>query len=639
MTLRRAILTALLAGLGLVLVVEPVVAQEEDEEQVQGEEEEAPEHPLAGTFRRQTSVWTPEFHPNYKLTHTRDQDVSSWTHAFNMIYPFTPNVSFRASSNIVLRENEALSRTNTQETWNAGLDIAVSSAIGTGIRFTRTNQEDVRNKGESNEVRSFRERESVNLTTDYKKTLMNDIGLTLGATGGIESNKYGDVKSKGATQRINAGITYAAPLGVGTDFRYNSSHSLLDSEQGSLKSTDESFEHNLSGHVEYDWMDNGFAVDMRRGTSSKEYPKDQQTEKRIGNSEALDFKADLELVENLSTAVGLSYSRTSVSYMLEPSKDNDMRTRATNASIGYTMGGTRFTAELRSEKKRSNYFDTQTGDSYSNSATASMSRDFGDKLGATIRGRTSLVSHHYDDIEANDQDRDLFDQEGTLQVDYTPRSDITTSLFVKLREDNLIYIRRSRTGDNKTSQTYSIQPSITKRFGPKVAVTQKYELSADYTFYTYDSDSNFLIRNFTVSTSLDWSPIGRVRLSVDHRYRSQDEGAYVEDEFGVERYGKNSERDDNNLDLRVDYKLFGVVSLVIVQKLSYQKKWDIEDGARELAWEKFDTSLSGKAQADYQLDNGAKISFTVGRIYRDASNITDRQREVWDITLNIDKTF
>lgn len=650
MTIRRTLIIAMLSALALALAVQPLLAQEEDEEdqqdqqdlmQADGEEEEPDDGSFQGPYRHQAALQglSPEFHPNYKLTHTRDQDVSSWTHAFNMSYPFTSRISFRASSNIVLRENEVLHRINTQETWNAGLDLAVSSALSTGIKFTRTNQEDVRNKGKTNEVRSFRERESVSLSTDYRKTYLSNVGVTLGATGGFETNKYGDVRSKGSSQKINASLRYAAPLGIGTEFRYSGSHSLLDSEQGALKSSDESVEHNLSGHVDYKWMNNSFAVDMRRGASNKEYPKEEQTENRLGDTEAVDLSANLDLLENLTTSVGLSYSRYETRYKVEPSKNNDLRTRSTNASIGYTLGATRFTTELRSEKKRNDYFDTQTGDSYSNSIGASLSHDFGQKLSAVLRGRTSLISHHYDDVEANDQDRDLFDQEGTLQVDYSPRNDIKTSLFIKLREDDLIYIRRSRTGDNKTSQTYSVQPSITKSFGPRVSVTQKYELSADYTFYTYDPDSNFLIRNFTVSSSVDWRPMGKVRLSMSHRYRSQDEGSYVEDEFGLERYGKNSERDDNNLDLRIGYKLFGLIDLDVSQGLSFQKKWNIRDGERELDYEKFDTTLTGKAQVDYQLESGTKLSLKIGRTYRDATNITERQREVWDISLNIDKTF
>ena len=224
-------------------------------------------------------------------------------------------------------------------------------------------------------------------------------------------------------------------------------------------------------------------------------------------------------------------------------------------------------------------------------------------------------------------------------MEYTPRNDISTSLTVKMREDNLIYIRTTRTGDNKTSQTYSVHPSITKRFGSRVSVTQKYRLSADYTFYTYDSDANFLIRNFVIDTSLDWSPIDRLKLGGTHEYRAQDEGSYVEDALGVERYGTSSERHNHRLSLSVGYAFFGIIDVEARQVLSTQTKWKIDDGEKDLAWEKFDTTLSGKASADHTLADGTTIKFSFGRTYRDATNILDRQREIWDISVDASKTF
>ncbi|MFH1502256.1 MAG: hypothetical protein ABIG03_04340 [Candidatus Eisenbacteria bacterium] len=625
----------------VVVLTAPLLWAQEEGEEEEEEEETAEPGQFYGTLRNdaEVSTWDPQFHPVYKLSHTRDQDISAWNHNFNMNYDFSPKISFRASSTIGTRENDVLSRLNRQETWNAALDLAMSSALSTGLKFTRTNQEDIRNQGESNETRSFRERESVNLTTDYRKVYLNGVGVTLGASGGFEQNDYADVSSRGSNQKINAGLRYEAPLGIGTDFHYTGTRSLLDSEQGVTKTTNESTEHTLTGHVEYDWAGNSFSVDLRRGASNKEYPKQEQTEIRTGNTEAIDFSANLAVVEGLTTTTGLSYSRSRTSYDIEPDKSTELKTRAANASIAYVLGQTRFTAELRTEKKRNDYFDTQTGDTYTNSVGASLTHGFGEKLTAVMRGRTSLLSHHYDDAEANDQDRDLFDQEGTLQLDYLPKNGIATSVLIKVRQDELIYIRTSRTGDNKESQTYSIHPSITKSLGSTVSVTQKYELSADYTFYTYDQDSNFLIRSFAVNTGVDWRPLKAVRLSIDHKYRAQDEGAYVEDDDGVERYGKNSERDNKSLTLRFGYKLFTFIDFEIRQTFSIQRKWQMEDGERELSWEKFDTVLTGQATADYELPSGTTLKFNVGRTYRDATSILDRQREVWDISLNIEKTF
>jgi hypothetical protein len=622
-----------LTVLGIAVLAGAAYAQDGEEE-----DDQAAEQPLGGLAGAATE-WRREFHPTYKVSHTRDQEVSGWTHNFNLSYPLVRRVSLKATSAITLRENDVLNRQNLQENWNTGIGVALSDAITTEVKFNRIKQRDVRNEGKPNEVRSFREKESVDLSTSYKTIYLNGIDLSLGASGGFEKNRYADVESRGATQSINAALKYAAPMGLETDFNYMGKHSLLDSEQGTLISTDESIDHNFGGRMAYGWDTSELTVELRRSTSKKEYPKEQQTERREQNGETIAVGTVLNLLPSLDSSVNFSYARNTAAYEIESSKDNDIKTYAVDASVGYTVGDTRFSTDLRSEKKRSDYFDVQTGDSYSESVGATLSHDFSDRLGASLRGRMSLLSRHYDDKEGNDQDRDLFDQEATLRVDYTPRSDIRTGLVIKVREDRLIYIRRSRTGDNKTTQTFLIQPSIRKDFGPNVSVGQRYELSADYTLYTYDRDSNFLIRNFVIASDVDWRPIAGLSLNVEHKYRGQDEGAYREDELGVERYAKNSERDDNSMSISMTHKLFGIIDLEMSQELSFQKKWTFDDQDRSLAWEKFDTSITGRASLNHSLEDGTTFRGSVGRTHRDATNITERQREVWSITLNIDKTF
>lgn len=616
--------------LAVALLAGPATAQDEDEEEPGGELGELVE--ASAALRR-------EFHPVYKVSHTRDKEISGWTHNFNMSYPLAHRVSFNTTTAITIRENDVLNRTNLQETWNTGIGVAVSSAVSTELKFKRIKQRDVRNEGKPNEVRSFREKESVDLSTSYKKVYLNGVDVTLGVTGGFEKNRYADVKSRGAAQSINAAVRYDAPMGLETDFSYNGRHSLLDSEQGVLSSTDESIDHNFTGRLAYAWEANELTVDLRRSTSKKEYPKEQQTERREQNGETIAVGTSLELLPSLDSSINFNFTRNTSSYEIESSRDNDLKTYALDGSVSYTLGDTKFGTDLRSEKKRSDYFDEQTGDSYSQSFGASLAHRFSERLNATLRGRMSLLSRHYDDSEANDQDRDLFDQEATLSFDYTPRSDIRTGLTIKVREDQLIYIRRTRTGDNKTTQTFLIQPSIRKDFGAKVSLSQRYELSADYTLYAYDRDSNFLIRNFVISTGLDWRPIDGLGLNVEHKYRGQDEGAYREDELGVERYARNSERDDNSMAISVRYNLFDLIDIEVKQELSFQKKWTFNDDERRLAWEKYDTSVTGRAGLNHSLEDGTRLSVSVGRTHRDATNIVDRQREVWNITANIDKKF
>jgi hypothetical protein len=580
------------------------------------------------------------FHPVYRLEHKRDQDVASWGHNFTMNYPVSRKVTFASSSNINTRTNDAANRLNRQETWTAGLNVKVSNAIGTGIDFRRTRHLDIQNEGKANETRSEREKESVKLRTSYEKTFLNGIDVALGANAGIEKNEYTNVKSRGATQGITGRMTYKPIEGLTTTFNYTGNHSLLDSEQGALSSTDESIDHDLSSRVDYNWEGHTFTVDMRRATGKKEYPKNEQTELKEQENESTGVTANINLVEGMTLRVGLDYSRNQQYYRVEPSRNSDVTTRGVDAHLGYDIGKTSFRADMGSDRKRNDYFDVQTGDNYTNTFSTSLSHAFSDDVDATLRARMSLLSVHYDDFIENDQDRDLYDQEASLTVNYKMRDDITTGLSIKVREDQLIYIRRTRTGDNKTTQKYSIEPTIRKTFTPRFSASQRYSLSADYTFYTYDEDSNFLIRNMSISTGLNWKPFDPLDLSIEHTYKAQDEGSYVKDEQGVEGYGRSSERADQTLGLTLRYKIADLVSIEVRQSLSVQDKWRIDaEGNKTRTWDKFDTSIVGKATTEYSLDDGTTLNASVARTLRDATSISDRQREVWNISVTLNRTF
>jgi hypothetical protein len=583
--------------------------------------------------------WHPEFHPIYRIDHVRDQDIASWTHDFVLAYPLSRTISFRATSNINTRENDALSRASRQEVWSAGLDVNVTDAVTTGLKFRRNLHRDIQNEGSPNEVVSQREKETVNLTTSYRKTHFNGVAVTLGASAGLEKNEYSNVKSRGSTQGITATLGYSPTTELSTDFTYAGNHSLLDSEQGDVESTDESYSHTLTSKIEYAWSEHDLTVDLRRSVGTDEYPKQGETEIREHNTEGTRVSTNLKLMEGLDARLGFDYSRNRTNYEVEATRNNDITSRGVNAQLTYDFADAQFKANIKSERKRSVYFDVQTGDTYADALTADLTRRFGADVNVALRGRMSLLSIHYDDTEANDQDRDLFNREASITVDYRTVAQINTGLVIRVKEDQLIYIRRTRTGDNKTTQRYSVEPFVTKSFGPRFNATQRYSLSADYTFYDFDTDANFLVRNMSVTSSINWRPFEPLSIDVSHTYRTQDEGSYIEDEAGNEAYGRSSERATQNLTVGVRYTIAEKIDIEVQNEFGVQEKWNITPDGKVPVWDTYDTSIVGKASTEYSLDDGTTIKATVARTHRDATSISDRQREVWNITLNLNRTF
>ena len=75
------------------------------------------------------------------------------------------------------------------------------------------------------------------------------------------------------------------------------------------------------------------------------------------------------------------------------------------------------------------------------------------------------------------------------------------------------------------------------------------------------------------------------------------------------------------------------------QSLSVQNKWKINDDGKTPVWDKYDTRMVGKATTDYELPDGTTLKVTIIRTHRDATSISERQREVWNITASINRIF
>jgi len=56
-------------------------------------------------------------------------------------------------------------------------------------------------------------------------------------------------------------------------------------------------------------------------------------------------------------------------------------------------------------------------------------------------------------------------------------------------------------------------------------------------------------------------------------------------------------------------------------------------------WDKYDASIVGRASTEYTLPDGTTLNVSVARTHRDATSISERQREVWNISANLSRTF
>ena len=70
-----------------------------------------------------------------------------------------------------------------------------------------------------------------------------------------------------------------------------------------------------------------------------------------------------------------------------------------------------------------------------------------------------------------------------------------------------------------------------------------------------------------------------------------------------------------------------------------QEKWNITEDGRVPVWDMYDTSIVGRASTEYTFEDGTRLVASIARTHRDATSISESQKEVWNITLKLNRTF
>lgn len=251
----------------------------------------------------------------------------------------------------------------------------------------------------------------------------------------------------------------------------------------------------------------------------------------------------------------------------------------TKLTLGRGFGilrGTELTTEYRWEETRNTIQASADYDNVQQRIRQGIRRPLTRKLVllGTVEG--SLSQSFYDN-KSNDRDelRWLFD----CALGYRPITTLDTRLTAQWQQRETINIPAANARNSNTQNSYRIGAEITARPNPSLQISQRYTITADYSFYLFNEDNNGLVRTTEVRTQLRSTVGSKVKLDLDHSFRFRDSGQYTRDVPGDPRmYGLSSEENFQNLSVTTSYEFARGFDVRATQRLETRTTTQVATG-------------------------------------------------------------
>ncbi len=161
-----------------------------------------------------------------------------------------------------------------------------------------------------------------------------------------------------------------------------------------------------------------------------------------------------------------------------------------------------------------------------------LRRPLGTRLVAVTTAEANLTRMLYDN---KGQDRDDLRLLLDGALGYRPATGIDCRLTGQWRKQQTVYIPAASSRNSVTGKSYAVGAEAGLQLTPLVKISQKYQMTADYSFYDFNENSNTLSRTTEVRTGLQSTLGGMAKLNLDHSFRFKDSGKYVRSTPGAPR--------------------------------------------------------------------------------------------------------
>jgi hypothetical protein len=586
--------------------------------------------------------WLP--HGSYQTTYNVNRTVQTWTQVFNTPYTLgrlqlNTNVSYSytTDSNNDRKTVGRMARTSFNYLPLEGLKLGMSFDV------TRNNMETP-----TANASTKTDRDKVLVTGEYDFSPLERMNTAISAkTGAVDElleNRTVERSGVGRNTSLDINNSYQPWRSLVWNIRVGGDLTSLDSKDSITgletkdRNTSESYKTSFNFTPGPKWSAN---LALNRVESQFQYPKKEAQETKSGFSNSGNLRVNVKPLKRMNIDVTGRTNHQVIDFALERTRSTLTKTKALNSNLNYEMFGAKIEGRMNWENQRNEYGSgpdvdisvlSQAGYLYVRSLAGSVSRALTGKLEAKASGSISLRSYQFDDTENNLDDRDLQNQDISLDLTYTPSGKYRAGLGVSKRIDRLVYVSSEKSSNNREGETYTVQANLSYTMSATTSISQNTRMSADYSFYEFSETRDALIRSTSLHTVFRTRLMSKIGLALVHDYRYQDQGG-VTREGGTVYYGKTGNNDRHDMTIKLNYEPVDGVKLTVSQRFQEDKRFSIDDDVRTLTDERERVELKGKMEVNYRIGENTTLD---GKFERTESTV---EGKIWRITASFRRNF
>ena len=352
----------------------------------------------------------------------------------------------------------------------------------------------------------------------------------------------------------------------------------------------------------------------------------------------LDHRVEGTLKSRVTEGVDLELagrSALSDSRSLNQNQNSGKRENWGEVTLGLVTGdwmglfrAVELTTELESAETAYRYASTSDYRSKLFRINEVIRRRLNDAVTLSGQAEGRINSFFYND---KSQDKDELRYLGSGTLAYRPGGKFDARLTSDWTQTNVVNLPSARSRDNYTESSYRVAADYNFKLSPNVTLGQKYQLSAVYSVFDFDENSNSLTRTTAVNTILT-SFIGEnVRLNLEHKYTFKDSGKYVHLQLSDPRvYAKSNEDNAQYMTVVTQYLVGQDFDFHANQRFEVRSQKTLASGN---ITRRTQLDFSGGVKFDHQYSSLFSINATIDRTNRNPG------KDYWSVRAGMDRRF
>jgi hypothetical protein len=591
--------------------------------------------------------WYDATHPSVEFTLNKEKDVTNWDARIALVQPFGQKFNVRLNAVLSNRSNSTLNRADANDGTTASLSYALNDDLSFSANYNSTvlaNWYDL-NGGAPDDRKK---RGSFTVASDYNKQLTGGMGVRVHVGGGATQNSYSDLSNSGNQGDIGASVTYNP---AGSNFRasadYTGKQIFLTSRVDSagflvLETQDKTFSQNLTFDTAFDVFPGlRVAANLLANDEQKQRPDQvaQEQETELRKRRGVSVNTSYRLTEGFTWDATVNLSRAKSRFKVREDRNSDVNNAVINGSLKVIpWGGASVNVGGKWGDTRSVYITADTGNNIQKSVSFKYAQKVGPKADFNVSALSDLATIEYDNKMANPKDRDLLSNRVSADFGYKLRPRINLGLGGEISRERSVYTQSEQSGNNKDIERYRITGSYDIKTWQKVGLNQRYEISSVFTEYHFDDTRNTLVRNSSISTSVDFKIVRALGLNVRHNYKYQDQGGYRK-ENGERLYAQATESESHLLNIALNYRVGRYLNFRIRQGFFTDTRWRYEDGMKILDYVVQNTDISGRVGFDYKISETSEVAFFVEHNRKEGDRVNEAFRDYWNAEIRAKHIF